>query len=191
VEGTLGTFADAAPSITFTVSDVDSDNVMLQFRLDGNLIGYFYADMEDDNDYTIPQDVWIKLLNGVHQLEVKLIDDHGNEVLKTLSFTKAVTTAIVMLKDPLPADERPSVILVNVTGSLPDGSELKVETCNNAYDDEPAWEDMTDKVKISKKYFFTNTEKTEETWGVNIRVTIKRGIATEPVYITGIGGNFA
>jgi hypothetical protein len=147
--------------------------------------------MEGDNGYTIPQDLWIKMLNGVHQLEVKLTDDHGNIVLKTLSFTKAVTTAIVMLQEPLPADEQPSVILVNVAGSFPDGSELKVEVCNNAFDGEPAWEDMTDKVKISKKYFFENTEKTAESWGVNIRTTIRRGIATEPVFITGIGGNFA
>jgi hypothetical protein len=192
VDGTnLGTFDETAPAIEFTVSDVDSDNVMLQFRLDGNLIGYFYADMEDDNSYTIPQDAWIKLLNGVHQLEVRLVDDHGNTVIKTLSFIKAVLKAIVTLHDPLSADERPSAILVSVTGSMPDGSDLLVEVCNNALDDDPAWEDMTDKAKMGKKFFFTNTDKTAENWGVNIRVTIERGISVEPVFITGIGGNFA
>jgi hypothetical protein len=147
--------------------------------------------MGEENTYTIPQDIWIKLLNGVHQLQVKLIDDHGNEVIKTLSFTKAVLTAIVMLQNPLPADDMPSVILVSVTGAMPDGSDLLVEVCNNGFDDEPAWEDMTDKVKLGKKYFFTNTEKTDEKWGVNVRVTLERGIATEPVFITGVGGNFA
>jgi hypothetical protein len=192
VDGTnLGTFADTAPSITFTVSDVDSDTVMLQFRIDGNLANYFYADMNDDNTYTIPHDVWIKLLNGVHQLEVRLVDDHENTVIKTLFFTKAVLRAIVTLQNPLPADEIPSVILVSVTGSTPDGSDLLVEVCNNAFDDEPTWEDMTDKVKAGKKFFFTNTDKTDENWGVNVRVTLERGISTEPVFITGIGGNFA
>jgi hypothetical protein len=192
VDGTnLGTFADAPPVIEFTVSDVDSDNVMIQFRIDGNLTNYFYADMTEGDSYTIPHNIWIKLLNGVHQLEVKLIDDHGNTVIKTLSFTKAVLKAIVTLQNPLVADERPSVILVSVTGEMPDGSDLLVEVCNNAFDEEPAWEDMTDKVKTGKKYFFTNTDKTADNWGVNIRVTLERGIATEPVFITGIGGNFA
>jgi hypothetical protein len=192
VDGTnLGTFTDTVPSITFTVSDVDSDSVMLQFRLDGNLTGYFYADLDDDNSYVIPHDVWIKLSNGVHQLEVKLIDDHGNEVIKTLSFTKAVVKSVIMLSTPLAADAMPVVILVNVSGKFPEGSSLTIEACNNAYDDEPAWEDITSKSIIGKKYFFQNTEKEAEDWGINIRVTQERGISTEPVYIMGIGGNYA
>jgi hypothetical protein len=187
----LGTFVDTKPELDFDVDDVDSDTVMLQFRLDGNLIEYFYATVNGENHFEIPDGVWIRCLNGVHQLEVRAVDDHDNTVIKTVYFTKAVRKAVVMLSTPLAADEMPTVILVNVNGSIPEGSELTVEACNNAHDEVPAWEDMTDKVKIQKKYFFVNHEKTAEDWGINIRVTLERGISTEPCYITGIGGNFA
>jgi hypothetical protein len=192
VDGTnLGTFNEGPPQLQFTVTDPDSSSVTVQFRLDGNYIGYIYADLSGENTYSIPQANWIKTLNGSHQLEVRLIDDHENIVIKTLFFTKAVTTAIVTLSTPLETDDRPTVILVNTSGAFPDGSDLQVEACNNAYDDSPAWEDITDKAKAGKKYFFENAEKTAENWGINIRVTLSRGIATVPVFLTGIGGNFA
>jgi hypothetical protein len=187
----LGIFVNTKPELNFTVEDVDSDNVLLQYRLDGNLINFVYANVNDENDYTIPDDVWIRCQNGVHQLEVRAIDDHENTVIKTVSFTKAVVKSVITLSTPLAADAMPVVILVNANGSFPEGSNLTVEVCNNAFDEEPAWEDMTSKSIIGKKYFFQNTEKEAEEWGINIRVTQERGISTEPVYITGIGGNYA
>jgi hypothetical protein len=190
-DGDLGVFADTAPIVTFTISKTDSAGIVIYTRLDDVTIGQQAGDLKNENTVTIPAEAWVKTLNGQHYLTLDIADDFGNVVRRNLSFQKSVTEVKFMLSTPLEADDKPSVIVVTVLGSMPDGSELTVEVCNNAFDDDPEWENMTVQVKTKQKYFFQNSAKTADKWGVNIRVTLNRGIADEPVYITSVGGNFA
>jgi hypothetical protein len=190
-DGELGAFSDTPPTIQFLITDTNSEAVHIYARLDDVTIADQAGDLENENTFTIPAEVWIKTLNGQHILTLDFVDDYYNVVRRTFSFTKIVNEIKFMLSVPLDADERPSVIVASVLGSMPNGSRLTVEVCNNAFDDEPEWEDMTVQVKTKQKYFFQNQEKEAEKWGVNIRVTLNRGTAEEPVYITSVGGNFA
>jgi len=190
-DGDLGVFSDTPPIVQFTVSSTKSAGIMVYARLNDVTIAQQAGDMENENTFTIPSDVWIKTLNGQHTLTLDFVDDFNNVVRRNLTFSKAVTEIKFMLQVPLDADERPSVVVASVLGSMPNGSRLTVEVCNNGFDDEPEWEDMTVQVKMKQKYFFQNQEKEAEKWGVNFRVTLNRGTAEEPVYITSVGGNFA
>lgn len=67
----------------------------------------------------------------------------------------------------------------------------KVEACNNAFDDSPAWEDITAQVAINRVYNFLNQSKTAEKWGVNVRFTIEKNEGYEgEVSISGFGGAY-
>ena len=190
-DGDLGVFSGTAPEVTFTISETNSQIVNINVKLDGVSVLQQAGDLNGDNVVTLPPEVWVKVLNGDHVLTVGVIDSYGNEITRTLTFQKVVGKIIFTFQTPLEADDRPNVIVASVAGSMPDGSELIVEACNNGFDDEPEWENITPQVATHNKYFFQNQTKEADAWGVNLRVTLKRGTAIEPVYITSVGGNFA
>lgn len=74
--------------------------------------------------------------------------------------------------------------------ALFDGGTPVLEACNNAYDDAPAWEDMTEEFLKGSAHTFTNTEKTATHWGVKVRITLLKG-DTERVYLNGYGFSFS
>lgn len=74
--------------------------------------------------------------------------------------------------------------------ALFDGGTPVLEACNNAYDDAPAWEDMTEEFLKGSAHAFTNTEKTATYWGVKVRITLLKG-DTERVYLNGYGFSFS
>lgn len=81
--------------------------------------------------------------------------------------------------------------LKNCELCLIEGSVAKVEACNNAFDDSPAWEDITAQVAINRVYNFLNESKTAEKWGVNVRFTITKNEGyEEEVSISGFGGAY-
>jgi hypothetical protein len=111
--------------------------------------------------------------------------------VRTLTVTRNVDTVEFYAPIiPLAADYMPTQALIQAAGSMPAGSILTVEICNNGNDDSPAWEDCTAAVKLNQKYFFDNQEKTADNWGVKLHVKLERGTAVNPVYIASIGGNF-
>ncbi len=51
---------------------------------------------------------------------------------------------------------------------------IVIMACNNAYDDTPAWEDVTTNVLNQTTYNFINTTKTADKAGVSVKVTITK-----------------
>lgn len=73
--------------------------------------------------------------------------------------------------------------------ALYDGGTPVIEACNNAYDDIPTWEDMTEEFLKGSAHAFTNTEKTALQYGVKVRITLLKG-DTERVYLNAYGFSF-
>lgn len=73
--------------------------------------------------------------------------------------------------------------------ALYDGGAIQIEACNNAYDDAPAWEDMTQDYLQGSAHTFTNTEKAATYWGVKVRITLLKG-EQERVYLNSYGFSF-
>lgn len=138
----------------------------------------------------VTKENWQELLNGNHNLKIVVEDSEGGRAEKTFTFSKNETEIELEIKNPLPADDIITKAIVSIVAQIPEGATMSVEACNNAFDEEPAWEDMTTRVKKGSKLFFKNKDKTSEKWGFNIRVRVNRNGATGDCYITGIGGNF-
>ena len=143
------------------------------------------------NTLSLTGDQWLKLTNGQHTLTIKATDAKDASAVRTLTFTKAVTSVEFVQTVAMTADAMPTKALVNIQGNFPAGCTLQVWICNNGNDASPTWEDITTKALNSQKHFFTNTTKTASDWGVKVKVKLLRGSATETCYIQSIGGNFA
>ena len=187
----LGSFSATPPSYEYTVTDADGHQVTVVEKLDGVQLRSYTATLGSTNTFSISADAWLKVLNGAHTITITATDAKNESVVRTLTFTKAVTAIEFVQTVAMAADEMPTKALVNIQGSFPNGSTLIVEICNNGNDEAPTWEVITNKVLTGQKHFFTNTQKTADEWGVKIRVKLLRGSATDPCFIQSVGGNFA
>ena len=190
-DGDLGSFSSAAPTHEYVVTDADGHQVDVVESLDGVAIKSYTATLGQTNTLSLTGDQWLKLTNGQHTLTIKATDAKDASVVRTLTFTKAVTSVEFVQTVAMTADAMPTKALVNIQGNFPAGCTLQVWICNNGNDASPTWEDITTKALNSQKHFFTNTTKTASDWGVKVKVKLLRGSATETCYIQSIGGNFA
>ena len=94
------------------------------------------------------------------------------------------------LAEPLPSDEAVSKAIMSVTREIPSGASFTVEVCNNAFDEAPTWQDVTQAVTSGSKFFLSNTTKTAENWGFNLRIKVNRNGAAGDCYVVSAGGNF-
>ena len=188
--GNLGSFRETAPTYQYTVTDADGGTVSVTEKLDNTVLRTYNVTLGSQNTLTIPAATWRNVLNGSHTLTITATDSDGASSTRTQTFTKSVTSLGFTLAAPMAADAMPDRCVVNIQGSFPAGSTLKVEICNNANDASPTWEDITTQAQTGQKYFFTNKTKTADSWGVNLRVSLSRGEASGACYVSSIGGNF-
>ena len=187
----LGTKSDEF-QITYTVTDEDNEPVTVAEKIDGKVIRTYDVELGAENTMRIEGEHWLSLLNGPHTAEIIATDTKGASITRTYTFTKHITKSTLTLAEPLPADDMITRAIISMVRNIPPGAKFKVYVCNNGYDEEPTWEDITQNVETGSKFFFTNETKTAAEWGFNIKVEIERGTAdpSEEVYIRSIGGNF-
>jgi hypothetical protein len=191
-DGDLGTFEmDKPSSYAYTVTDAQGGTVIVTETVDDVVLRTYTPVLGQQQTFEFSDAKWMSVLNGPHTIRITAQDQQTGQVVRTLTFTKNVNAVEFYAPvTPLAADYMPTQALIQVAGSMPAGSVLTVEICNNGNDDEPTWEDCTAAVKLNQKYFFVNEEKTADNWGVKLHVKLERGTAVNPVYIASIGGNF-
>lgn len=180
-----GSFAEA-----YTVSDVEGDNVVVTEFVDDKQIRSYQATLGQEVTIELTREMWLTLTNGNHQLRVEAVDGNFATSVRVWNFSKTERVIAFQLKAPEETDEAASKVLVTPTWHI-EGATALVEACNNAFDDTPTWEDITAMVAINRVYNFTNTTKTADKWGVNIRFTITKNEGYEgEVSISGFGGAY-
>lgn len=177
-------------SRNYSVTDAEGDTVVVQEKIDGNLIRSYVATLGSTNTVALPLDVWFTLPNGHHVLTVEATDANVATTVRSFSFEKNEMKIKFELLHPFETDARATKILVTPSWET-EGAEIKVEACNNAFDANPTWENITAQVIINRVFNFTNTVKTADKWGVNIRFEItKYPEYTGTVAIRGFGGAY-
>lgn len=168
----LGTMT-TPPAITYQVSDPEGDSITVLETLDGTTIRTIDS-AQPATIYTvaIPWLTWITLSLGQHTIKVRATDQLGAYSERVVTFVRSEDRIQVSLKSPIET----AIALVKVVPVLntivPAGYQVKVEVANNAYDDEPTWEDATTEALQMQAYSFTNTEKTAGKWGFSMRASI-------------------
>ncbi len=173
----------------YKVIDANGTKPSVTIRLDENVIYTGTPPTEVNNDIVIASETWLGLNNGTHTITVTATDGIDTDE-KNIRFTKSVNHILITNPIPLPSETQPGRIRVSVTREIPEGATFKVLVCNNGYDTNPTWEDMTREVESESVYVFTNNSKTATNWGIGIKVEVDRNDAIGECYISQIGGNF-
>ena len=180
-----GSFAE-----NYTVTDVEGDNVVVTEYVDDEQIRSYQATLGQEETVVLARAAWLQLTNGAHQLRVEAVDGNFATSVRVWNFSKQESVIEFQLAAPEETDERASKILITPTWKT-EGATVLVEACNNAFDAVPTWEDITAMVIINRVYNFTNTTKTAEKWGVNVRFKLTKNEGYEgEVSVSGFGGAY-
>lgn len=181
---------DKELTYTYSATDEEKDAIKMEVFLDDTLVVPEF-DAEDNKEYVyeLKGFDFLKLPFGKHTLKIVATDSNGLSSTRLVSFTRFADRLIMQLKTPRDTDVAAKKVLVIPGWFVAPGATGKVEVCNNAYDDNPTWEDATVVTNDGRAFHFLNTTKTAEKWGVNIRLTIEKGKATAYSYIKSIGGS--
>lgn len=175
----------------YSVTDPDADVVNVVEKIDGAVHATKNnVALGEKQTLSVIDDSFTALSNAIHTITITATDSAGNSAVRTLTFTKAIDGFVITLTEPLEAESQPTRCNITVTRDIPAGGEFKVEATNNPFDTSPVWEDCTNAVIAGHAHVFENTMNTAAQYGLNIRVTVKRGTALTNCWVSGIGGNF-
>ena len=185
----LGT-KNAAFSFKYTPNDADGDKLTVTEKLDG-VVKKTRTNVTSGTQLTFEcastAAEFQKILNGTHTITIEASDGKDTTVF-TASFTKAVYSASITLKEPLAVDGDITAAIMSVLGEIPAGATYKVEVTNNAKDSSPVWQDVTGEVQNGSNIVFENNEAANGA-AFNFRITVERGTSAGG-YISGVSGAF-
>ena len=188
--GSLGEKTGAF-SQAYTVTDPDEGQTLtVTEKIDAAEKRTYTATSGQSYSFSVTAAEWVKLANGSHTLTIAAADNVGGTATRTYTFTKNETEIELTLAEPLPSDDAVTKAIMSVTREIPTGAAFSVEVCNNAFDEAPTWQDVTQAVTSGSKFFLSNTVKTAENWGFNLRIKVKRNGATGDCFVVSAGGNF-
>ena len=181
----------STPFFDYRIDDTYGDTVTVVEAIDGVQLKSYTCTLGKVNAFKLYGYQWVNVLNGVHTITITATDDKGASSTRTMTFTKDVSRIDIRQYGVMPADDMPTMGIVNIQGYFPAGCVLTVWITNNANDSTPVWQDITAAARTGDKFSFENGSKTADAWGVLIKATLERGTAKETCYIQSIGGNYA
>lgn len=187
----LGTFSNTGTTIAYTVKDNENNAVTVNISIDGKSLSNTSVALGKEYKINLTGEAWITLNNGRHSVKIEATDSQGASATRTYTFIKSVTKMTFMNKVPYASTNMPGRAKIYVNRQIPTNAIFKVYACNNAFDANPTWEDVTSSVTNNLVYMFTNKTKTATDWGVKIKVVVDRNNTAGECYISEVGGNFA
>lgn len=180
-------------ALAYTVTDGDGDPMTITEKVNGVELAV-RENVATGTELTVQclseKALFQQILNGENTLTLE-VDDGKTAVEWTATFTKNVTSAVLSLAQPLTADDTITVAALTLEGSFPADMSLTVELTNNALDDSPVWETVTDiqsgEAKAFVHHSFTNTAA-EKGFAFNYKITAARGESGTGGTLTMIGG---
>lgn len=180
-------------TLSYTVTDGDGDPMRIVEKVNGAEMAV-RENVASGTELTAQclseKALFQQILNGENTLTLE-VDDGKTTTEWTATFTKNVTRAVLSLAQPLTADDTITVVAMTLEGNFPADMSLNVEMTNNALDDSPVWETVTDIQSGESRAFvhhaFTNKTAAKGA-AFNYKVTIARGASGVGGTITMIGG---
>lgn len=179
-------------TLPYTVTDGDGDPMTVTEKVNGVELAV-RENVATGTELTVQclseKALFQQILNGKNTLTLE-VDDGKTSTDWTATFTKNVTRAVLSLAQPLTADDTITVAAMTLEGSFPADMSLTVEMTNNARDDAPVWETVTDIQRGESRAFVHHafTNNAARGFAFNYKVTIARGESGVGGNITMIGG---
>lgn len=187
----LGTLESV--SYKYTVTDPDEGQTLnVTEYIDDKVHKTLEVTSGVENTLTIDGEEFLQVGKGSHTIVISVDDGQGVLVKRTLTFTRVQTKLSTTLITPLPANEMPTRMYAFIFGNIPAEAIFHFYACNNAFDEEPTWQEVTEEVLMKKKFYFANKTKTAEQWGVNVKFEVDRSTVPEgtEIYVSKVTGGF-
>ncbi|GAB6891092.1 DUF6273 domain-containing protein [Geobacillus stearothermophilus] len=193
ISGSDSNLGNKAASFTvdYSVNDTDTgDTLTVTEKVDGTTLRTINNAVRGQT-YTLDlSSVWSTLSLGSHAITITVNDGKGGTATRTYTFVKTDDRIKFTLKKPIQTSIAAKKIVVSGVVTVPKGATLSVKACNNGFDSNPTWEDITTAFLNRQAYTFTNTTKTATKWGINIQFKILKGTATNQIIVDGFGFSF-
>lgn len=168
-----------APTIPYSITESEDPVAWIKESIDGSVTKTILAPTVG-TEYTFDMSTWSSLANGSHTAVIQAQNVNGGQGLRTYTFTKLYNH----LEFKTEADETDAAAEGIICNMAYVGAGINVKVCNNAYDDAPTWEDMTEDFLAKREHNFTNTTKTGTKWGIQFHVTITKSSTVKDVSCT-------
>ena len=96
----------------------------------------------------------------------------GVQVLDKMMVLPSAST--ISYRSPVRTLTGPAATFITVLDLVFEDTQVNVFACNNAYDENPTWEEITDYIDAKSKFSLTNRTKTADQWGFQVRVEIDK-----------------
>ena len=178
------------PTVEYSISDNEGDEVTITEFLNGNIIKTFTAVLGQKYSITLTDDFWIACNGKENTITISAEDSNKTTTYEYVTFSRKVDKIQFTTKYPIETSTAASKIMVTPQWDITNATG-KVEACNNGFDNSPTWEDITSMVTACRPYVFINSTKTANKWGIKIRITITKNEGyTGEVAIYGFGGAY-
>ena len=144
-------------------------------------------------DFKMDSEKWAKISNGKHTIKLEVSQDGPDRTHRTaasFTFTKKENRINFRLMREFPSDEPITKAVIYLEGKIPTEAKVYITACNNGYDENPTWEDVTSQVRRRSKIFFKNKTKTADKWKLDVSVLIAREKAEGECFINLLGINY-
>lgn len=182
---------DKVLTYSYSVTDPENDDIFVDVLIDDV---YLERDVKVDAGKIYKVEVkgldFIKLKPGKHTLKIMATDKKSDKVVRLINFTRDPKRLVVMSAKPIETDAAAKKFYFNPVWKVAVGAEGKIEACNNGFDTNPTWEDVTSTVKAGKTFNFTNQSKQASKWGIAVKLTIEKKNAAAISWISTTGGAF-
>ena len=182
---------DKLLSYSYSVTDPENDDIFVDVLIDDI---YLERDVKVEAGKSYKVEVkgldFLKLKPGKHTLKIMATDKKSEKVVRLINFTRDPKRLVVMSAKPIETDAAAKKFYFNPVWKVAVGAEGKIEACNNGFDTNPTWEDVTSTVKAGKTFNFTNQSKQASKWGIAVKLTIEKKNATAISWISTTGGAF-
>lgn len=182
---------DKVLTYSYSVTDPENDDIFVDVLIDDV---YVERDVKVEAGKSYKVEVkgldFLKLKHGKHTLKIMATDKKSDKVVRLINFTRDPKRLVVMSAKPIETDAAAKKFYFNPVWKVAVGAEGKIEACNNGFDTNPAWEDVTSTVKAGKTFNFINQSKQASKWGIAVKLTIDKKNATAISWISTTGGAF-
>lgn len=128
--------------------------------------------------------------DDVSTIKISAVDNYGLQSQDYIvTFTKYIDEVTITLKTPLAVEGSITEAVIYVIGYIPSDAIFTMKATNNANDETPIWQDVTDDVLHRRVFKFDNLIA-ENGYAFNFELYAKRGESKEKGFIDEIMGAF-
>ena len=174
----------ASGSVSFNAAtDADGDTLSytLQFATDSG----FSAGLKTFSGSSSPISFSGLTLNQT--MYCRVVASDGKATTNSTAIQVKIGNVLEFKSNPINRATMPVSCRVMMDWTVSEGASYTIQVCNNANDASPTWETCTDDFNANQAHTFTNTSKTNSSWGVGLRVVINAGTATGTIEVRAFG----